>query len=63
MIIRTPSILRRAFYVSINTRARLRDEVLAVSIGSAYLGVNRLSDSDIGGFEIVWGILPDSEAL
>ena len=59
MIIATPSSMRKAFYFNLNTKPRVRDEILAVTIGAAYFGANRTEL----GFEIVWGKLDENEVL
>jgi hypothetical protein len=51
--------MRKAFYFNLNTKPRVRDEILAVTIGAAYFGANRTEL----GFEIVWGKLDENEVL
>lgn len=59
MILRTPRFLAPFFYASIDPKARLRDEAVAISIGPAYLGIYPTAC----GFEVAYGILNNQEAL
>jgi hypothetical protein len=59
MIIRTPRFLAPLLYVGIDPRARVGDEWIAASIGSAYVGLYPTSQ----GMEISWGMLNKNEAL
>lgn len=58
-ILRTPRIIERFFYASLDPRARVGDELLAASIGRAYIGLYPTSQ----GVEISWGILNKNGAL
>ncbi len=58
-ILSTPSAIRKVFYANLDLRARVGDEISAVSVGNAYLGLYRTSH----GVEICWGILNENEAL
>jgi len=58
-LIRTPRFLAPLFYAALATRPRVGDEAAAVSIGPAYLGIYRTHN----GFEVVYGILNEQEAL
>jgi len=59
MILRTPRFLEPIFYAGLDRRARPGDEMLAVSIGRAYLGIYPTSN----GFEVSYGILNQNGAL
>lgn len=58
-ILHTPHSIRRAFYANLNPRARVGDEISAISVGRAYLGFYRTEQ----GFEVCWGILNANEVL
>jgi hypothetical protein len=59
MILRTPRAIAPFFYAGFDRRARVGDEMLAVSIGRAYVGIYPTSQ----GFEVSYGILNQNEAL
>jgi hypothetical protein len=59
MILRTPRFIEPLFYAGLDRRARAGDELLAVSIGRAYLGIYPTSN----GFEVSYGILNSNGAL
>lgn len=59
MILHTPHAIAPWFYASLDRRARVGDELLAVSIGRAYLGLYPTEQ----GVEICWGILNQNGAL
>jgi hypothetical protein len=58
-ILHTPYAIRRAFYANLDLRARVSDEISAVSVGRAYVGLYRTEQ----GVEVCWGILNANEAL
>jgi len=58
-ILSTPSAIRKVFYANLDLRARVGDEITAISVGSAYIGAYRTQQ----GIEICWGILNENEAL
>lgn len=59
MIIRTPRFIEPLFYAGLDRRARPGDELLAVSVGRAYVGIYPTTN----GFEVAWGILNQNGAL
>lgn len=58
-ILHTPHAIRHLIYANLDLRARVGDEISAVSVGRAYVGLYRTEQ----GVEICWGILNDNEAL
>lgn len=58
-ILRTPRFLESVLYVGFDRSARVGDEMLAVSIGRAYVGLYPTSS----GVEISYGILNRHGAL
>jgi hypothetical protein len=59
MILHTPRFIEQFFYVGFDRTARVGDELLAVSVGPAYVGLYPTSS----GVEISWGILNKNGAL
>jgi len=58
-ILRTPRFLESVLYVGFDRTARVGDEMLAVSVGPAYVGLYPTSS----GVEISWGILNKNGGL